>query len=156
MHWHAYVWIGGGEEREREEERRPGCPEFVSSHVPPMRTGDWLARPASRIAASFDRPDQALAWLETQYGRVRKAFLHPDRLGLRARLDSAADALPRGVDVQWGEWLTRGRFAAIGVVCCPNRHAAHPCPIRRPTGGDDPAPAGGPLRQHPPRHTDQA
>ncbi|WP_113700590.1 hypothetical protein [Nonomuraea lactucae] len=134
MHWHAYTWIGNGEELEREGERRPDSPEFAGSHLPPMRTGDWLARPASRIAAGFEEPGQAVEWLRTQYGRVRRAFLHPDRVGLRARLDSAADELPRGVDVQWGEWLTGGRFVTIGVVCCPNRHVAHPCPVRRPAG----------------------
>jgi hypothetical protein len=132
VHWHAYTWIGSGEEREREEERRPGSPEFATSSVPPMRTGDWLAKPASRIAATFDDPDEAVEWLASRYGTVRKAFLHPDRVGRRARLDGAADALPRGVDVQWGEWLTGGRFVTMGVICCPNRHTAHPCPVRRP------------------------
>jgi hypothetical protein len=132
MHWHAYTWIGNADERGREDERRPGTPEFAGSHVPPMRTGDWLAKPASRVRASFDDPAQAVAWLKTQYGQIRGAFLHPDRIGAQARLDGAADALPRGVDVQWGEWLTGGRFATIGVICCPNRHTPHPCPIRRP------------------------
>jgi len=132
MHWHAYTWVGSGEEREREDERRPGSPDFAGSLLPPMRTGDWLARPASRIRASFDDPGRAVEWLATQYAQIRGAFPRPDRVGLTARLDGAADALPRGVDVQWGEWLTGGRFATISVICCPNRHVTHPCPIRRP------------------------
>ncbi|MEV0144249.1 MULTISPECIES: hypothetical protein [unclassified Nonomuraea] len=132
VHWHAYAWVGDGEEREREEERRPGSPEFGASDVPPMLTGDWLARPASRIAATFDEPGPALEWLAAQYRRAGRSFPRPDRVGLRVRLDGAADALPRGVDVVWGEWLTGGRFASIAMVCCPNRHTAHPCPIRRP------------------------
>ncbi|MFG3440199.1 hypothetical protein ACGF0J_23370 [Nonomuraea sp. NPDC047897] len=134
MHWHAYTWIGSGEELDREEERRPGSPEFATSPLPPMLTGDWLARPASRITATFDEAAQAVEWLATRYGTVRKAFPHPDRVGLPARLDAAGDALPRGVDVQWGEWLTGGRFVTISVICGPNRHTAHPCPIRRPAG----------------------
>ncbi|WP_219470364.1 hypothetical protein [Nonomuraea rhizosphaerae] len=132
MHWHAYTWLGNDDERGREDERRPGSAEFAGSHVPPMRTGDWLARPAARIRASFEDPARAVEWLEAQYGQIRGAFLHPDRIGPGARLEAAADALPRGVDVQWGEWLTGGRFAAISVICCPNRHVPHPCPIRRP------------------------
>src|SRR5690606_13680274 len=113
-------------------ERRPGSPEFRSSRVPPMRTCDWLARPASHIAASFDDPDRAVEWLAERYEEMRRSMPRPDGAGKELRLANAADALPRGVDVQWGEWLAGGRFASVGVICCPNKHADHPCPVRRP------------------------
>ncbi|MEQ4714805.1 hypothetical protein [Nonomuraea sp. B19D2] len=132
MHWHAYTWTGSAEERDRESERRPDSPDFPSSAVPPMRTGDWLAKPRSRVAATFDDLDAALDWLSSRYRRLEGAFLHPDRVGLDERLASAREALPRGVDVQWGEWLTGGRFATVSLICCPNRHVTHPCPVRRP------------------------
>jgi hypothetical protein len=128
MHWHAYAWMGNGAERAREGERRTTSPEFPGSPLPPMRTGDWLAKPATRIAATFTQVEQAAEWLTGQYAHIEATFLHPDRIGLGERLALAADLLVRGVDVQWGEWLTGGRFATIGVICCPNRHVPHACP----------------------------
>lgn len=101
-----------------------------------MRTGDWLAKPAARIAATFGEVEPAVAWLAEQYAVHEAAFPHPDGVGLDARLEMAADMLACGVDVQWGEWLSGGRFVTAGVVCCPNRHVAHPCPVpvrRQPT-----------------------
>jgi hypothetical protein len=57
--------------------------------------------------------------------------MHPEGVALAARVELAMDLLPRGVDVQWGEWLLGGRFATMGAICCPNRHVSHPCPTRR-------------------------
>ncbi len=128
MHWHAYTWTGIGADRAREAERRPASPDFPSSALPPMRTGDWLAKPAGRIAGTFTGLEAATGWLARQYQQFSTALLHPDRIGLNARLELAADMLPRGIDLQWGEWLSGGRFTTIGVICCPNRHVAHPCP----------------------------
>ncbi|MGI5286855.1 hypothetical protein ACQEVF_26455 [Nonomuraea polychroma] len=130
MHWHAYVWTGVGADRANEAERRPSSPDFPTSALPPMRTGDWLAKPAARIVASFQRVEEAASWLASEYGKVRDAFALPERITLEERLESARDSLPRGVDVQWGEWLQGGRFATIGMICCPNRHVPHPCPAR--------------------------
>ncbi|MDA0640667.1 MULTISPECIES: hypothetical protein [Nonomuraea] len=93
-----------------------------------MRTGDWLLKPPSRIAATFDQVGPAVAWLAEEYGRTCTALLWPDRIPMKDRLQSARDLLPRGVDVQWGEWLHGGRFATIGMICCPNRHVPHQCP----------------------------
>ncbi|MFI7112875.1 hypothetical protein ACIBK9_41645 [Nonomuraea sp. NPDC050227] len=59
MHWHAYLWTGNGAERGREAERRPGSPDFPTSPLPPMRTGDWLAKQAARVAATFEVPEPA-------------------------------------------------------------------------------------------------
>ncbi|NUR88486.1 MAG: hypothetical protein HOY71_30725 [Nonomuraea sp.] len=122
MHWHAYTWTGYGEERGYEQERRPDSPEFARSPLPPMRTGDWLAKP--RAAATFAAVGDALAWLSSRHALIRDG----DAIGLAVRLAEAADLLPRGVDVQWGEWLPGGRFATVGMICCPNRHTTHPCP----------------------------
>ncbi|MGI5284152.1 hypothetical protein ACQEVF_12525 [Nonomuraea polychroma] len=144
MHWHAYQWTGAGVERENEAERRPDSPDFRASALPPMRTGDWLAKPASRIAASFDDVEAAIGWLTAAYGEIRDVLHTPDRVPLEDRLGAARDLLRRGVDVQWGEWLQGGRFATIGMICCPNRQVPHPCPIRRGAGV-----AG--LRGHSPR-----
>ncbi|MGI5283553.1 hypothetical protein ACQEVF_09500 [Nonomuraea polychroma] len=131
MHWHAYQWTGNGADRTNEAERRPTSPDFPTSPLPPMRTGDWLAKPASRIAATFEDVSEAAGWLAAEYGKVGGALLLPERIPLESRLEYALDALPRGVDVQWGEWLQGARFATIGMICCPNRHLAHPCPVRR-------------------------
>ena|SRR5690606_19532062 len=133
MHWHAYQWTGAGADRENEAERRPGSPDFPTSPLPPMRTGDWLLKSASRIAATFDEVTQAVAWMAGEYNKARPALLSPDAIPLPDRLETARELLPLGVDVQWGEWLHDGRFVTIGVICCPNRHAPHPCPIRRPS-----------------------
>jgi hypothetical protein len=131
MHWHAYTWMGNGAERAHEAERRPEWPDFASSLLPPMRTGDWLAKPAGRIAATFEALAGAVDWLAAQYQAARASLMHPEGVPLAVRFDTARDLLPRGVDVQWGEWLLGGRFATMGVICCPNRHVSHPCPTRR-------------------------
>ncbi|MEU4570881.1 hypothetical protein [Nonomuraea sp. NPDC023979] len=130
MHWHAYQWIGAGADRGNESERRPSSPDFSTSMLPPMRTGDWLAKPAAQIRATFDNIDAAMSWLGSEYGQVRNTLLRPEGLPLEDRLAIARDLLPRGVDVQWGEWLHGGRFVTIGLICCPNRHVTHPCPSR--------------------------
>ncbi|UBU14283.1 hypothetical protein [Nonomuraea gerenzanensis] len=132
MHWHAYQWTGPGVDRGNEAERRPASPDFPSSLVPPMRTGDWLAKPAARITRTFDEPRRAAGWMAAEYAKARDLLLLPERVPLEERLETAVDLLSRGVDVQWGEWLQGGRFVTIGVICCPNRHVSHPCPIRRP------------------------
>jgi hypothetical protein len=130
MHWHAYSWTGNGADRAHEAERRPEWPDFAAVLLPPMRTGDWLAKPASRIADTFDAISAAVTWLSAEYEAVRALLMHPESVPLAARIEMAVDLLPRRVDVQWGEWLLGGRFASMGVICCPNRHVAHPCPIR--------------------------
>ncbi|WP_051761940.1 hypothetical protein [Microbispora rosea] len=97
-----------------------------------MRTCDWLLKPARRIDASPATPDDALAWLAERYRSMESSFLRPEdeaRIALDVRLHNAREALANGVDVQWGIWLTGGRFFTCGVVCCsPNRHAAYRCP----------------------------
>lgn len=128
MHWHAYTWIGNGADLKHEAERRTTSTDFATSPLPPMRTGDWLAKPRTRIAETFDDVDKAVHWMATEYSAVRDAQPRPDSLPLASRTALAADLLPRGVDVQWGEWLQGGRFITIGMICCPNRHVNHPCP----------------------------
>ncbi|NRQ35219.1 hypothetical protein HII36_25830 [Nonomuraea sp. NN258] len=130
MHWHAYQWTGPGADRANENERRPSSPGFPASALPPMRTGDWLVKPRSRLSATFHEVERAAAWLASEYGKVRSALPLPEGVSLDERLHTARDLLPRGVDVQWGEWLQGGRFATIGMICCPNRHVPHPCPTR--------------------------
>ncbi|MEV0821132.1 hypothetical protein [Nonomuraea rubra] len=134
MHWHTYHWTGAGADRGREAERRPTSPDFTASALPPMRTGDWLAKPASRISATFDDAEQAVTWMAAQYTGVRSALLSPEHIPLEDRLHTTLELLTRGVDAQWGEWLHGGRFITIGAICCPNRHVSHPCPVRRPSG----------------------
>src|SRR5690554_6506940 len=82
MHWHAYTWTGSGADLGREAERRPGSPEFATSPLPPMITGDWLAKPASRIAATFRKVEDAARWLGEQYALIRNSFPRPDAVGL--------------------------------------------------------------------------
>ncbi|MGW4468128.1 hypothetical protein [Nonomuraea sp. NPDC004354] len=150
MHWHCYSWVGVGDELWREAERRPvpgtgrppgtahPLPEpdpalFSRSHLPPMRTGDWLLKPRSRISLTGDEVGQVLAWLRAQYAHAEGSFLRPDqeaRIGVEYRLEEAADLLARGVDVQWGIWLQGGRYLCLGVVCCPHAQLPHPCPAR--------------------------
>ncbi|MFG1946945.1 hypothetical protein [Nonomuraea sp. NPDC048826] len=130
MHWHAYQWTGPGAERADEADRRPTSPGFSTSPLPPMRTGDWLLKPRSRIAVTFAEVAPAVAWLAGEYGKTRTALLPPERIPVEERLETARDLLLRGVDVQWGEWLQGGRFVTLGVICCSNRHVPHPCPAR--------------------------
>ncbi|MFI6296171.1 hypothetical protein ACIBEJ_31570 [Nonomuraea sp. NPDC050790] len=127
LHWHGYTWNGNGQDLAREAERRPTSPDFISSVLPPMRTGEWLAKPASRIAETFDDVTKAAEWMRSQYA---PAAAH-DPIPMRDRLDQAHDLLPRGVDVQWGSWLPGGRFLTVGMICCPNHHVNHPCPARQ-------------------------
>ncbi|MFI9841056.1 hypothetical protein ACIHFD_28775 [Nonomuraea sp. NPDC051941] len=89
---------------------------------------DEPAKPTSRIAATFEKAEQAVDWMAGEYAKVREALLLPDRVPLEDRLETALDLLSRGVDAQWGEWPQGGRFATIGVICCPNRQVAHPLP----------------------------
>lgn len=131
MHWHGYHWTGSGTDRGNEAERRPSSPDFRTSLLPPMRTGDWLVKPPNRIGQTCDSVGAAVEWLGGRYDAVRGTFLHGEGVPLTARLEAAADLLSRGVDVQWSEWLTGGRFVTIGMICCPNRHLTHPCPTGR-------------------------
>jgi hypothetical protein len=133
MHWHAYQWTGAGADRGNEAERRPISPEFPSSALPPMRTGDWLIKPTSRMAGTFEDVKVAADWMAAEFNKIDGTLLQPDQrlVTLEDRIAGALDMLPRGVDVQWGEWLHGGRFSTIGMICCPNRHVAHPCPLRR-------------------------
>lgn len=71
MHWHAYTWLGHGPDLRHEAERRPNSPDFAVSLLPPMRTGDWLARPHSRITETFDDADKAAAWMADEYAAHR-------------------------------------------------------------------------------------
>jgi hypothetical protein len=139
MHLHCYVWTGMGEDLRNEAERRvpppPGDPaSFIASPLPPMRVCDWLLKPTRRIDATHSGTDGALDWLAERYRSAESSFLHPAdeaRIGLDFRLELAREALGGGVDVQWGFWLTGGRFLSCGVVCCsPNRQADHRCPAR--------------------------
>ncbi|NRQ31259.1 hypothetical protein HII36_05330 [Nonomuraea sp. NN258] len=134
MHWHAYQWTGAGADRANEAERRTTSADFPASPLPPMRTGDWLAKPPTRIAGTFTDVAPAVEWLEAKYDAARSALLTPERIPLSDRLANARDLLPRGVDVQWGEWLSGGRFITLGMVCCPNRHTPHSCPTSGRTG----------------------
>ncbi|MFC4115458.1 hypothetical protein [Nonomuraea zeae] len=131
MHWHAYQWTGSGADRADEAKRRPASPDFLTSALPPMRTGDWLLKPASRIAATFYEVREACEWLASEYRRICGELLVFERVTLDERVEYALHALPGGVDVLWGEWLRSGRFATIAMICCPNRHVPHSCPIRR-------------------------
>ncbi|MGI5271377.1 hypothetical protein ACQEUU_19625 [Nonomuraea sp. CA-218870] len=117
-------------ERANEADRRPTSPGFPASLLPPMRTGDWLLKPRSRMAATFEGVAPAVAWLADEYGKTRTALPLPDRVPVEERLETARDLLSRGVDVQWGEWLHGGRFVTLGMICCPNRHVPHPCPAQ--------------------------
>ncbi|MFF4775395.1 hypothetical protein ACFY05_21305 [Microtetraspora fusca] len=139
MHLHCYSWTGAGEDRELEGERRPPPPPadadvFLASPLPPMRTCDWLLKPAQRIDASPATVREAVEWLADRYRAAEPSFLRPEdeaRIGLAVRLAFAEQDLGSGVDVQWGIWLTAGRFFTCAVICCsPNRHADYPCPIR--------------------------
>ncbi|WP_433497301.1 hypothetical protein ACQP1K_20390 [Sphaerimonospora sp. CA-214678] len=137
MHLHCYSWTGIGDDRRREAERRPPLPPadpgpFLASLLPPMRTCDWLLKPARRIDASPAGVDEAMAWLAERYRAAEPSFLHPEdeaRIGLDFRLDLVRESLRAGVDVQWGIWLHAGRFVSCAVVCCsPNRDADYRCP----------------------------
>ncbi|WP_343950218.1 hypothetical protein [Nonomuraea longicatena] len=132
LHWHGYTWTGNGAELARESERRPTSPDFPTSLLPPMRTGDWLLKPAKRIAETFHDATKAVEWMVNQYEPFRPPT---DVIPLESRTTDAHNLLPRGVDVQWGEWLGGVRFLTIGVICCPNRHVGHPCPTHRTRAG---------------------
>ncbi|WP_214327666.1 hypothetical protein [Nonomuraea sediminis] len=93
-----------------------------------MRTGEWLAKPASRIAETFDDLNKAVEWMTREYAPPAGSG---DSIPLDSREALATDLLPRGVDVQWGEWLSGGHFITVGMICCPNRHVNHPCPTAR-------------------------
>ncbi|MFC0865668.1 hypothetical protein ACFHYQ_25560 [Sphaerimonospora cavernae] len=137
MHLHCYSWTGIGDDRRREAERRPPLPPadpgpFLASLLPPMRTCDWLLKPARRIDVTPAGVDEAMAWLAERYRAAEPSFLHPgdeERIGLDFRLGLVRESLHAGVDVQWGIWLRSGRFVSCAVVCCsPNRDADHRCP----------------------------
>ncbi|MGW4637637.1 hypothetical protein ACWEN6_03870 [Sphaerisporangium sp. NPDC004334] len=137
MHFHCYSWTGIGDDQRREGERRPPLPPgdlaaFRASPLPPMRTCDWLLKPASMIDASPETVAEALTWLAERYRAAEPSFLHPAgeaHIGLDTRLANAEESLTGGVDVQWGIWLTAGRFLTLNITCCtPNRHASYACP----------------------------
>ncbi|WP_433513576.1 hypothetical protein ACQP2T_60130 [Nonomuraea sp. CA-143628] len=111
-------------------ERHAESPHFIDSPLPPIEVGDWLLKPATRIAETFSSPSPVADWLVREYLQVHKSFLLPVRMKLKHRLDFAMTLLSRAMDVQWNEWLKGGMFISIAVVCCPNRHVPHACPLR--------------------------
>ncbi|GII94346.1 hypothetical protein [Sinosporangium siamense] len=133
MHWHAYSWTGQGRDRENDALRRPSRDAaahaaFTAAAIAPNRTCDWLLKRSSQIKATFHEPDRAVAWLGEQWDVVAPMLMHFHDHRAR-RLALAEVDLPGGVDVQWGDWLTGGRFASVAVICCPNFHApGYPCP----------------------------
>lgn len=63
------------------------------------------------VRGDYESPDRCSVSVcrresdDTQAGEVCGVLLASERITLRERLDTARDVLPRGVDVQWGEWL---------------------------------------------------
>ena len=135
-HYHAYTWRGDGRDLQREGERRPGHPKFPSSPLPPMRTCDWLLKPASRIAETFYDGESAIRWLANQYQELADEMSPLDGVGLSFRLTNAKNSLAGGMNVQWGFYLRGAMYASVGLVRCPNLHPpAHPCPLTSQAGG---------------------
>ncbi|MFI6496004.1 hypothetical protein [Nonomuraea typhae] len=144
LDFHAYGWTGNAKDKEDEGLRKPPTElmlqerpglgqEFRQSPLAPLRTCDWLLKPASAIKATFNDPAAAVSWLASAYDVVEPSFAYPDQertIGRDLRLENAADQLPRGVDLQWGFWLNGGRFATIAMICCPNVFADYACPQR--------------------------
>ncbi len=114
MHWHAYTWTGHGAELKREAERRPDSPDFATSPLPPVRTGDWLAKPPTRIAETFDDATKAVAWMAGEYRPLRPQC---DIIPVEHRLAVATDLLPRG-------WMCSGANGCMVAASSPSAWCA--------------------------------
>ncbi|GGZ25901.1 hypothetical protein GCM10010387_19360 [Streptomyces inusitatus] len=153
-HWHGYGWTGTPVSYAREGNRRPPYPvppppeakeedkaryrdaanEFLTSNLPPLMTGHWLLkRNQSAEEFTWTNPESALAWLIKRH-QESSPFEHADGkaayCALEQKLEHAADALPRGVDVSWVHYTRSQTMVSLSVVCCPNRfHPDIPCPF---------------------------
>lgn len=134
-HWHGYSWLGSANAYFMESARRPGSPAFTESEIPPMMTGHWLTRRIiTQRKYTWTDPRQPLEWLARGY-REHPPASRTDGgqayIPLETKLETAADLIPRGVDVTWCYWTTRvGFMASLSVVSCPNRHHPEiPCPL---------------------------
>jgi len=129
MHFHGYEWTGDHARLSAEAERRPAHASFRASRLPPICSGDWLAKPPERSLGRFDAALGAVGWASERYDLISGAFASEAIVPLKDRQRHAFDVLPLGIDVTWEEPLYTGLRLMIAVVCCsPNRHSLHPCP----------------------------
>ncbi|MBZ6473752.1 hypothetical protein K9U14_10275 [Streptomyces griseocarneus] len=134
MHVHGYMWVGEKAVFDREGDRRPGGPGFGGSGVPPMRTADWLLKPAGLVRGTWDVPSGAAAWLVGRLAAHAARFHSPqdrDPTRLAAHASSVMDRLAWGGDVARGYYLERPLFLSLALVTCsPNRAAPEArCPV---------------------------
>ncbi|GHF47297.1 hypothetical protein GCM10010218_30790 [Streptomyces mashuensis] len=152
MHFHGYLWAGDKALFDKESVRRPpstveptpdsppdllaryreAVAEWRVTDVPPLETANWLVKPARLIRGTWQRPEDAAAWLGQRLAEYAPRFASRagrDPALLAARVALATDTLRWGGDVSYGYYLTRPLFLSIAVVACsPNRLLAHPCP----------------------------
>ncbi|MBD0674055.1 hypothetical protein [Streptomyces sp. CBMA156] len=129
MHFHGYEWAGDGRLLAKESERRPvDGSGFRLSELPPMMTGWWLLRPATRIRGTWTTPADAAEWLAERYGEHA-----PDGdpwLPLAVRRRHATAQLAAGADVVWSRWVSDSRWSGHYVIVCPSpAWPLLPCPV---------------------------
>jgi hypothetical protein len=131
LHWHSYTWTGHGSDLGKGVERRAiGGPAFQSSTIPPEITAEWLLRPRTIIAHTFDTPEPAAQWIAQQY---QDKPPEQQQFTLEQNRTAALTKLNQGADFIVGHYLPRTQSAFhAAVICCPNRLRPDiPCPERR-------------------------
>lgn len=124
LHWHAYAYTGPSDQTE------PGY------YATGERGDYWLRRPSSAIRATFERPEDAEAWMRAE-AEANPPLLEADRAGdllyLRQYLHVEQHRTPSLHYVDRHDRLVK-RY----LVPCPrplwkpNRsHQPPPCPLRR-------------------------
>ncbi|MBT2411076.1 MULTISPECIES: hypothetical protein [unclassified Streptomyces] len=154
MHHHAYLWTGPKARFDQEALRRPPHPEppppgsrpelihrhrdvataFPTSDLPPLETAYWLLKPPALIRGTWDRADDAAAWLHdrlAEYAPRFAAAAQRDAGRLAGHVTAATERLTAGGDVTLGFYLERPAYLSLTLVTC-SPHRARPeltCPL---------------------------
>jgi hypothetical protein len=131
-HFHTYLTRVPGHQANNGPGSLVVHPEFMTSTVPPSTVRDWLRRPAGRITATFETPEQAAdwhrRWMDDNPRPESYLFLRgPDApQALDAYAAETAAALTNGVDRVDSFYSGGGEFVSLSFICCPSAssHAA--------------------------------
>lgn len=114
VHYHAYSWRGDGKALQDNEQARAD----LAAEAPPMHVRDWLGKPQRLMRAAPLTPEDAAAWLRTEYQLIA-AQLQGTAVGVEERMRTKLHDLRCGNDTVIAEWLRGGQMAYLVVLSVP-------------------------------------
>ncbi|MCW2901778.1 MAG: hypothetical protein JWO67_4043 [Streptosporangiaceae bacterium] len=126
LHWHCYAQITDGRSYGNDRARRDR-----TTDLPPLVVREWLAKPDRLIRQSPRTPEDAVAWLQREFGRhasqmTRSQDGHVEGIPDETRWGAALHNLECGNDVPLAFWVNGGTsivsLAVVAVADCGVRH----------------------------------